>query len=112
MRIQLLYFAGCPMYLAARERLDEALREEGLESPVEMIEVRSQEEAESLRFVGSPSIRINGLDIDESARSSKNYGMMCRVYTTKSGMSGSPSKDTIRARIREAKATRTERGSA
>ncbi len=103
MRIELLYFKGCPTYLLAYERLDQALHEEGLDLPVEIIEVENPEDAERLRFLGSPTIRINGLDVDKSGRESTNYGMMCRVYMTESGMSGYPSVDTIREAIREAK---------
>jgi hypothetical protein len=60
------------------------------------------EDAEKLRFLGSPSIRINDLDVDKSARKSTDYGIMCRVYITESGMSGYPPVNTIREAIREA----------
>jgi hypothetical protein len=63
MRIEVLYFEGCPNYLPAVERLRAVLSQEGLPLGVELIEVKEEAAAKELRFIGSPTIRVNGLDI-------------------------------------------------
>lgn len=60
MEIELLYFEGCPTYLTALKNLREVLKEEGTSGEVKMIMVGSEEEAEKLEFLGSPTIRIDG----------------------------------------------------
>jgi hypothetical protein len=50
--------------------------------------------------VGSPSVRIDGLDIEPSARQRTAFGMMCRTYES----GGVPSEDLIRSAITTAAA--------
>jgi hypothetical protein len=64
MKVEVLYFEGCPNHVPAVERVREALQSENETADVQKIEVRTQGEAESLGFLGSPSVRINGLDIE------------------------------------------------
>ena len=80
MKIELLYFEGCPNYIPARQMLRETLDSLCREEQVYEVEVRSQAEAEAIRFVGSPSIRINGSDIEGWARTAIDFGLSCRTY--------------------------------
>jgi hypothetical protein len=66
MRIEVLYFEDCPNYLPALDRLRAVLREEGMNVDVVEVEVRDESAAKRLRFIGWPTIRINGLDIDDT----------------------------------------------
>lgn len=68
MHIQVLYFEGCPSYQTALRNLKEVLQEEDMDAEVEMIRVETEAEARQRRFLGSPTIRVNGLDIEEEAR--------------------------------------------
>jgi glutaredoxin len=99
-KVELLYFDGCPYYKKAGELLEEVLREEGIEAKVEMIKVENDEDAKRLRFIGSPTIRINGVDVQEEVRGLKDYGMKCRIYLTKEGTLGYPPKEMIRRAVR------------
>src|SRR5829696_2471606 len=63
MQMEILYFDGCPTYLKAEKTLREVLEEEGLEAEVDLIAVNTDEEAQELRFAGSPTIRVNGEDL-------------------------------------------------
>ncbi len=56
MRIELLYFDGCPTYQSAEEDLRRVLVEEEVEAEVELVEVNSDEEARRLGFPGSPTL--------------------------------------------------------
>ena len=88
MRVELLYFDGCPHWRVADQRLMEALR--ALDRADVRVERHLVEtaQAEELAFVGSPTIRIDGTD--PFASGSEQTGPSCRLYTTPAGLSGSP----------------------
>jgi len=100
MRVQLLYFDGCPHRTLLEERLKEALDLLDDPSTIEHLPVESQEEAERLRFAGSPSILVDGTDPFGSPTSAA--GLTCRVYPTPEGPSGSPTLDQLVAVLRAA----------
>ena len=60
MRVEVLYFDGCPTCVVAEWALREVLAEQGIEAEVDLVAVNSDEEAQRLRFPGSPTIRVNG----------------------------------------------------
>jgi Domain of unknown function (DUF2703) len=101
MKIELLYFEGCPNHIPAMEILRETLKSLGRRDGIHEIEVRTQAEAEAIRFVGSPSIRINGSDIEPWARTAKSFGLSCRTYVDDSRRGGVPSRDLLRGAIME-----------
>lgn len=90
MRVELLYFDGCPNWEVAEHRLTEALRTAGRdEVTVDRRMVETPEEAEVLKFIGSPTIRINGAD--PFATGDEPVGLACRIYETPTGRAGAPS---------------------
>lgn len=89
MRIQLLYFDGCPSWQVTEERLHEALELVGSSAGVERVLVETPEAAEALGFRGSPSILIDGHD--PFAEPGAPVGLACRLYRTPAGIGGSPS---------------------
>ena len=102
MKVEVLYFADCPNHSSAVDRVREALQEEGLTAEVVEVEVTDADTAQSLGFLGSPTIRINGLDVEPSARSlHSSYGLSCRTYTAEKYRAGVPPLAWIRAAIRE-----------
>ncbi len=56
MKIELLYFDGCPTYRPAQEALKQALSEEGIEARIKLLAVNTDEEAQRMQFPGSPTI--------------------------------------------------------
>lgn len=103
MKIEVLYFDGCPNHKPAVEPVTAVLQEEGITARVSELNVRDEAAADALGFLGSPSIRINGLDVEPAARSSREYGVMCRTYVVEGRRAGLPSHETIRQAIREAR---------
>ncbi len=63
MKLEILHVKGCSGYEAAERNLREAFSQEGMEAEVELVEVRTDEEARLLRFPGSPTIRVGGRDL-------------------------------------------------
>jgi hypothetical protein len=98
MKIEVLYLEGCPNYKPALERLKNVLRQEGLPAEIEEVKVEDQLTAKARNFFGSPTIRINGLDIEPEARNPKATGFACRRYS-----GGAPSEEMIRSAIKEAR---------
>ena len=96
MTVEVLYFEGCPNHEPAVERVREVLRAEGIVDEVKEVEVRDAQTAERLRFLGSPTIRVNGVDVEPSASSSESFGLVCRTYRDGCCQSGVPSAELIR----------------
>lgn len=67
-QIELFYFDGCPNHHPARQLLQEVLREESVQAPIIEVPVETPEAAVKQRFLGSPTIRISGVDLDLGAR--------------------------------------------
>lgn len=103
MTINVLYFDGCPSYPVAVELLEKLLGEEGLLVPVRRTQVSSREAAIRERFLGSPTIRINGEDVEPAARARTDFGLKCRLYPVDSRLVGIPAESLLRAAIRTAK---------
>ncbi len=90
MKVELLYFDGCPSYEALLPRLRELIDREGVEAEVELRRVESIDAAEDERFLGSPSVRVDGEDIDPGAGARTDFGLKCRLYRSEEGTSGVP----------------------
>ena len=79
MKVEFLYFDGCPNWRRSLEDVNTVLKEYHVTAEVELVEVTSQEQAESLAFLGSPTVRIDGMDVEPDIPDS-GYGMDLRVY--------------------------------
>ena len=95
--IEVLYFEDCPNHLPTVERIYTVLREEGYSAEVREVLVTDVSTAERVKFLGSPTVRVNGIDIEPAARDRRDFGLMCRRYA-----GGAPSHELIRAAIRSA----------
>lgn len=84
MKIQFLWWEDCPSHPKAWKRLNQALAELDVEADIERIEVTSDEAAERWHFPGSPTILINGEDIDPNAPELPAR-LTCRLYHTNEG---------------------------
>ncbi len=97
MGIELLYFDGCPNWQPGLENLKSALQEAHLDAQVQLVKIEDVEQAKRERFLGSPSIRVDGVDLWPEERD--EYLMECRVYQTPQGMKGSPTVEMIRQKL-------------
>ncbi len=97
MQIEILYFEDCPNHLPTVERIAAVLREEGCTADVREVLVPDLQTAQRVNFLGSPTVRVNGIDIEPAALDRKDFGLMCRRYA-----GGVPSHELIRTAIRSA----------
>ncbi len=95
MKIELLYFKGCPSFQPTLSLLQQVLDEENIPAKVRTIPVESEESAVEYRFRGSPSIRVEGQDIELEARTATDFGMKCRIYDNDGVPGGVPNKNMI-----------------
>ena len=98
MKIQVLYFAGCPNHQPAVQRVREVLDKLGVAASVEQVEVKADDDMTALKFTGSPTVLIEGRDIEPAARSGANYAFSCRTYSG----SGVPPAPMVEQAIQEA----------
>jgi hypothetical protein len=97
MRVQLLFFQGCPHVDAAQRVLRQALDSAGLgEVAVEQVDVDAASTPVDLRAWGSPTILIDGVDVAGERGPS---GRSCRLYGN-AGDAGVPRKDLIERQLR------------
>jgi hypothetical protein len=106
MRVELLWWEGCPSQPRALAELQAALEAEGIPEEVELRHVGSDEEAERERFPGSPTIRVDGEDVVEPGPGDP-IGLACRVYRLRDGRpSPVPDPADVRAALRRVRAER------
>lgn len=98
--IELLYFDGCPNYVPALNELQEALREVGANVAVESVLVSDTEDAQAKHFRGSPSISIDGIDLEGDVTNG-DFAMRCRRYRDGDNILGYPSRANIVRVLRE-----------
>jgi hypothetical protein len=102
MTVEILWWDGCPSFPEALDQLKQVLREEGVDTDVEVIEVTSDEQARRERFFGSPTIRINGEDAIPP-NDGEPCSLTCRVYRTRAGQfSAIPDPEDLREAVRRA----------
>jgi len=94
-----LYFDGCPNHETLLPRLRELLAGQGISPEIELRAITDDQAAQRERFLGSPTIRVNGRDIEPDAEKRTDFGMKCRLYRTASGVSGQPPEEWLQAAI-------------
>jgi hypothetical protein len=95
--IEILYFEGCPHWREALDRVRELVVQAGLEGTVSIqaVPVETEEQAERVRFLGSPSLRVDGCDIEPATQSRTDFGLQCRVYEQDGRKTRLPAADLI-----------------
>jgi hypothetical protein len=101
-RVELLFWDGCPSHPQALADLRAAMEELGLDPETVLVrEVDTDQRAERERFVGSPTIRIDGEDVEPPG--DEPVGLTCRVYRLADGrVSPVPDPATVRAALENA----------
>lgn len=101
-RVEILYFAGCPNYEAARALVDLISAELRIEPQIDLVEVSDLAATRALRFLGSPTVRVNGRDVERDAEKRDDFVLSCRVYRTEHGLRGQPAEAAVREAIARA----------
>jgi len=101
--VEVLYFDGCPNHHPAMALVERISRELGIDPELRLVNVPDQQAAQRLRFLGSPTIRVDGVDVDPDTAERDDYALSCRIFRTVAGVSGQPDEGWVReALVREA----------
>jgi hypothetical protein len=99
MLIELLKIRGCPGADVAYDRLCEVLHGLGVEETIRTIEIATEEQAQQLRFIGSPTLRVDGRDVEGSPDPTAQYALTCRLYRSGGSVQNAPSSAAIRRAV-------------
>jgi hypothetical protein len=95
LKVELLYVENCPNHLRTLALVLESAVELGVVIDLEPVLVRQNDDVVALRFLGSPTVRVDGVDIEPSARSRTDFAFGCRFY----GSRGVPARDLVLAAL-------------
>ena len=93
--VELLWFDDCTNHPAARQMLRDAIEEFAPGTHIREIDATDPAVAERVHFPGSPTIRVDGRDVDPSFVDPGEYTPRCRLYRTDAGLRGLPERRWI-----------------
>ena len=96
MLVEILYFDGCPNHQGARELVEKVSDQLGIAPEIRMVEVADVEAAARLRFLGSPTVRVDGRDVEPGSAERDEFMFACRVYTLGTSLAGVPDERWVR----------------
>lgn len=95
MKVEVLYFDGCPNHEALLPHLRELLESSGAGADIELVRVEGLDAAERERFLGSPTVRVEGEDVEPGAGDRTDFGVKCRLFATPAGLRGMPADEWV-----------------
>jgi hypothetical protein len=99
MRVEVLYFDGCPHHEALQGHLRELVASSGVDAQIELVRVEDLDTAERNRFLGSPTVRVGGEDVEPGASRRTDFGLKCRLFATPTGLQGTPADEWVLAAL-------------
>lgn len=96
-RVALLRWLSQPR--AALADLHALLGRFGIDAQVRLVAVESEDAAQRKRFLGSPTLRVEGRDVEPGAEARTDFGLSCRLYPTSSGPPGVPPEQWVAAAL-------------
>ncbi len=95
MAIEVLYVDGCPNHAPLLTLLRRLMDEAGIDGDVRARRIDSRRDAERERFLGSPTLRIDGQDVEPGAGRRSDFGLKCRLFATPDGLRGMPADEWV-----------------
>ncbi|HQW50442.1 MAG TPA: hypothetical protein PL082_00180 [Tepidiformaceae bacterium] len=109
MKIEFLYSKATGRSDQAEEALRQAIEATGVDAEVVYTEVDGMEDARDKQFLGSPSIRVEGVDVEYGDRAPDEYQSGTRYYNTPEGWKPFPHARLIANTIVEVQARETKK---
>jgi hypothetical protein len=98
-RVEILCVPGCPNRRPAQALVERVAGELGVETDIELVEVSDADAAAERRFLGSPTVRVDGRDVEPGAERRQHYALSCRLYADEHGVAGKPGAHLVRAAL-------------
>lgn len=100
MKIEVLYSPECPNYVQTLALVHDVLAETGIPAQVELVRVETEDEARRLRFIGSPTVRVDGVDVEPYVTfAARDFGLRCRWYAEDGQVLGWPGRRMLQDTI-------------
>ncbi len=99
--IGILFIEGCPSVLTIAKHIKEIITEEAVNTEISLILIETPEDARRLHFTGSPTVRINGKDVETNYLDNKDYGIQSRQYYINGRKHDCPSKGMIKDAVKK-----------
>ena len=109
-RIEILARTDCPSRGMAIAVVEKVLAETGVPAQVEVVDVTSEAQARERRFLGSPTVRVEGRDVDQQLNGRREFTLADRIYRTDRGLAGWPDAEWVRDALLLAVAQTTTNG--
>ena len=103
-RVEIFYFDGCPNHEGTRALVERVAAELQVEPEIAHIQVADAKTAVQRRFLGSPTVRVDGRDVEPGAEKRSDFVFSCRVYRSERGFSGQPDPGWVREALSKAAA--------
>jgi hypothetical protein len=95
-KVELLFFDDCPNHEALVPRLRRLLNAaDAGDTAIELVRVEDADTAEAKRFLGSPTVRVDGRDVEPGADMRTDFGLKCRLFATPDGPRGMPADEWV-----------------
>ena len=101
-RVEILYFEGCSNHEQARMLVERLARQLRIEPEIRLVEVADSDRAVELRFLGSPTVRVDGVDVEPGAEERRDFALACRIYRSEGGGAEQPDESWVRDALTEA----------
>ena len=101
--IYILFIEGCPSVLTVARHIKEIISEEAVDAEIKLVLIETLEDARRLHFTGSPTVRINGKDVETNFQDNKDYGLQSRQYYINGRKYNYPSKSMIEDAVKNIK---------
>jgi hypothetical protein len=98
--VELLWFGDCPNHPVACQMLADAIERLAPGTKIEVVDASDLDVAAAHRFPGSPTIRVDGIDIEPGFADPGDYTPRCRLYWTAAGLRGIPDPAWIEEALR------------
>jgi hypothetical protein len=100
-QIEVLVFDGCPNVHPTIEQVHQAIARANVPADLRVVRVETDDDAKRLRFLGSPTVRVDGVDVEPASVGREDFGLQCRIYSVAGRYQGTPPVDWIAAALRD-----------
>ena len=109
MTVELLYLPNCPHHREASDLVHEVLKDEGITAELIETPISDLRNARARSFPGSPTLRVNGQDIEDVPSAHLAVGFACRTYLVDGVTHGVPPRAWLERAVRAAHADEESR---
>lgn len=99
MRVEVLARKDCANRGMAMVVVERAIEASGVPVELDVIDVTSEAQATKRKFLGSPTVRVDGLDVELDANGRTDFSLDDRVYRGRRGLQGWPDETWIRGAL-------------